>query len=57
MENTENCTELEAILDRLSGLLDGLYEYVEDEDERDYINSVENELRTYLYQKGLLNND
>jgi hypothetical protein len=57
MENTENCTELEAILDRLSGLLDGLYEYVEDEDERDYINSVENELRTYLYQKGLLKND
>lgn len=57
MENTENCTELEAILDRLSGLLDGLYEYVDDEDERDYINSVENELRTYLCQKGLLNND
>lgn len=57
MENTENCTELEVILDRLSGLLDGLYEYVDSEDERDYINSVENELRTYLYQKGLLNND
>ena len=57
MENTKNCTELEAILDRLSGLLDGLYEYIDDEDERDYINSVENELRTYLYQKGLLNND
>ena len=56
MENTKDCAELEEILERLSGLLDNLYEYVEEEDERIYINSVEDELRAYLYQKGLLNN-
>ena len=57
MENTKDCAELEAILNRVSGLLDSLYEYVEDKEEQDYINSVENELRTYLCQKGLLNNN
>ncbi len=53
----ENCTELEAILDRLSGLLDELYEYTDDKDRQDYINSVENELHSYLVEKGLLNDD
>lgn len=56
MEN-ENCTELEAILDRLSCLLDKLYEYTDDRDEQNYINSVENELHSYLVEKGLLNDD
>ena len=57
MENTKDCIELEAILNRVSGLLDSLYEYVDNKEEQDYINSVENELRTYLYRKGLLSNN
>ena len=53
----KECSELEAILYRLSGLLDNLYMSTEDEYERDYINSVENELRTYLVEKGLINDN
>ncbi len=53
----KECSELDAILYRLSCLLDNLYMSTTDEYERDYINSVENELRTYLVEKGLINDN
>ena len=40
--------KLASVLEKVSGLLDSLYEYVEDDEERDYINEVENELQETL---------
>ena len=40
--------ELREVLDKISGILDGAYENAEDEEEEEYINETENELRGIL---------
>ena len=40
----EDKAALRAILDKISGLFDALYEYIEDDEEKDYICDTENEL-------------
>jgi hypothetical protein len=47
----EDKAALRAILDKLSGLLDGLYEYTEDDEEKDYICDVEDELYNFCKNK------
>ena len=45
---------LDEILDKVSGVFDAAYEFSTDDEDRDYINVVENELREYLKEKGLI---
>ena len=45
---------LEEILNKVSGIFDSAYEFTEDAEEQEYINSVEQELREYLLEKGLI---
>ena len=52
-ENLNECT-LEELLEKLSGILDMAYEYVEDQEERDYICEVENALHDHLRKAGLI---
>jgi hypothetical protein len=44
---------IEKILERLSGLLDSLYEWADDE-EREAICEVEDDLHNFLKEKGLI---
>ena len=45
---------LEEILDKISGIFDFAYEAADDDEGRDYINSIENELYDWLYDKGYI---
>ena len=46
---------LASILEKISGLLDGLYEYIEEDDEeQDYINEVETELYEFCRSRNLI---
>ena len=45
---------LASILEKISGLLDGLYGYVEDDEEQDYISEVENELYEFCQSRNLI---
>lgn len=45
---------LEEILDKISGIFDCAYENAEDEEEEEYINSVENELYDWLCDEGYI---
>jgi hypothetical protein len=47
----EDKVALRAILDKISGLLDCLYEFTEDDEEKDYICDVENELYIFCEDK------
>lgn len=47
-------TRLEEILNKISGIFDSAYVFAEDEEEKEYINSIEQELREYLVDKGLI---
>jgi hypothetical protein len=47
----EDRATLRAILDKLSGLLDALYEYAEDDEEKDYICETETELYNFCKDK------
>lgn len=49
-----NDPKLIEILDALSGILDGAYEFFEDDEERESICKVENDLHEYLRKAGLL---
>jgi hypothetical protein len=49
-----NDPKLMEILDALSGILDGAYEYFDDDEERETICKVENDLHEYLRKAGLL---
>ncbi len=45
---------LKEIMNKVSGIFDSAFEFAEDEEERNYINQVENELHSYLKNKGLI---
>ena len=45
---------LASILEKISGLLDGLYEYIEDDEEQNYINEVESELYEFCQSRNLI---
>ena len=45
---------LEEILNEVSGVFDFAYECAIDEEERDYLNSVEERFFGYLKEKGLI---
>jgi hypothetical protein len=45
---------LASILEKISGLLDGFYEYVEDDEEQEYINEVEGELYAFCQSRNLI---
>ena len=47
----EDKAALRAILNKISGLLDALYEYTEDDEEKDYICDIENELYIFCEDK------
>ena len=47
----EDKAALRAILNKLSGLLDALYGYAEDDEEKDYICDVESELYIFCEDK------
>ncbi len=46
--------ELEAILEKISGIFDSAYEFAEDDEEKIYICEVEADLHNYLKKKGVL---
>ena len=48
---------LEEILTEISGIFDFAYENADDDEGRNYINSVENKLIEYLKEKGLIEED
>ena len=48
---------LEEILIEASGIFDFAYENTDDDEDRDYINSVEDKLIEYLKEKGLIEED
>lgn len=48
---------LEEILTETSGIFDLAYENAEYDEDRDYINSVEDKLIEYLKEKGLIEED
>lgn len=48
---------LEGILNEVSGIFDLAYENAEYDEDRDYINSVEDKLIEYLKEKGLIEED
>ena len=45
---------LASILEKVSGLLDGLYEYAEDDEEQEYICEVESELYSFCKSRNLI---
>ena len=45
---------LEEILNKVGGIFDSAYEFAADEEEKEYINSVEQELHEYLLEEGLI---
>lgn len=45
---------LEEILNDVSGIFDLAYENADEDEDRDYINSVEERLTNYLKEKGLI---
>lgn len=49
-----NDPKLIEILDALSGILDGAYEFFDGDEERENICKVENDLHEYLRKVGLL---
>lgn len=46
--------KLEQILNEVSGIFDHAYENAEEDEDRDYINAVEDRLHNYLTEKGLI---
>ena len=49
--------KLEEILIEVSGIFDGAYESTDDDENREYINAVEERLYGYLKEKGLIEED
>lgn len=47
-------TELGAIMDKVSGIFDNAFIWADSEEDRNYVNQVEHELRAYLIEKGLM---
>lgn len=48
---------LEEILNEVSDIFDLAYENVDEDEDRDYINAVEEKLIDYLKEKGLIEED
>ena len=46
--------ELKEIMDKVSGIFDNAFMWADSEEDRNYVNQVEHELRAYLRQKGLI---
>ena len=46
--------ELKEIMNKVNGIFDSAYEFAADEEEKEYISSVEQELYEYLLEKGLI---
>lgn len=47
-------TELNKIMNKVSGIFDNAFMRADSEEDRNYINQVEHELRAYLIEKGLM---
>lgn len=45
---------LDQILNKISGIFDFAYEEADDDEGRDYINSIENELYDWLHDEGYI---
>ena len=46
--------KLQQILNEVSGIFDYAYENSDEDEDREYINEVENKLHNYLAEKGLI---
>lgn len=49
--------ELDKILEDISGILDMAYEYIDDEETKNLINTTEDRLHKFLHEAGLIRED